>query len=137
MTLADIQLILEQAKEIKTLEWIYFEGGEPFLYYPILLRGVQMAAAMGFHVGLVSNSYWANSVEDAIEWLKPFSGLIQDLSVSSDLYHFSEKLSNLARNAISAAGELNIPIGIISVTQPQDTISSEPGIGDYLLVNLG
>ena len=67
MTLADIRHVLEQAKEIKTLEWIYFEGGEPFLYYPILLKGVQIAFGMGFQVGLVSNSYWANSVEDAIE----------------------------------------------------------------------
>jgi hypothetical protein len=24
-------LILQQAKELGTIEWIYFEGGEPFL----------------------------------------------------------------------------------------------------------
>lgn len=119
MTMQNIRLILQQAKELDTVEWIYFEGGEPFLYYPILLWGLQEATQLGFHAGLVSNCYWATEVEDAIEWLKPFSGLIRDLSVSSDLYHYSEKLSRQAKNACVAAKKLSIPIGIISVAQPE------------------
>ena len=38
---------------------ICVEGGEPFLYYPILLEGVRMAAIKGFQVGIVTNDYWA------------------------------------------------------------------------------
>ena len=33
--------LLAQAKDLATVEWIYFEGGEAFLYYPILLSRCQ------------------------------------------------------------------------------------------------
>lgn len=128
MTLETIEHILQQAKELGTIESIYFEGGEPFMYYPVLLKSVQNAAHLGFEVGLVTNSYWATSVEDASEWLQPFAGLIQDLSISSDLYHFSEKVSQQAKAAKEAAGSLNIPIGVISIARPE-TLNAESIFG--------
>jgi hypothetical protein len=45
--------------------------------------------------------------------------LIQDLSISSDLYHYDEKLSRQAQNAQAAAKGLGIPIGILSIAQPE------------------
>ena len=121
MTLQDIRHILQQARDLGTIKSIYFEGGEPFLYYGTLLKAVQMASGMGFQVGIVSNSYWATSVEDAVEWLRPFAGLLQDLSVSSDVYHWSEEVSRQSQNAQAAAEQLGIPIGTISIAQPQAT----------------
>ncbi len=121
MTLKGVRRILQQAEELGTVKWIYFEGGEPFLYYAILLKGVQEAASLGFQVGIVSNGYWATGEEDALEWLRPFVGLVQDLSISSDLYHWGERLSQQAKNASAAAEQLNIPIGIISIAQPGAT----------------
>jgi MoaA/NifB/PqqE/SkfB family radical SAM enzyme len=128
MTLQNIQRILQQAKDPGTIKWIYFEGGEPFLYYAVLARAVQEAADAGFQVGIVSNGHWATSVEDALEWLKPFAGLVQDLSISSDLYHWSEKLSQQAESARAAAKELGIPIGVLSIAQPEAT-SAKSTIG--------
>ena len=119
MTLEDIRLYLEQAREAGTVEWVYFEGGEPFLYYATLLKGVQIAGEMGFQVGVVSNAYWATSLGDALECLKPFEALLGDLTVSSDLYHSNEKLSQLVKNALAASEQLEIPIGVISVAQPE------------------
>ncbi len=119
MTLEDIHHYLEQARVAGTVRWIYFEGGEPFLYYVTLLKGVQIAAEMGFQVGVVSNAYWATSLDDALECLRPFAGLLGDLTVSSDLYHSDEKLSFLVKNALAAAEQLGIPIDVISVAQPQ------------------
>jgi hypothetical protein len=121
MNLEQIHEILRQARDVEGLDWIYFEGGEPFLYYPILLRGVQMATAMGFQVGIVSNAYWATTREDALAWLKPFADLIEDLSISSDLYHYSEINTTQVKNAGAAAAELKIPLGIIEVAQPEAT----------------
>ena len=121
MTLRNVRHILQQAEDLGTVKWIYFEGGEPFVYYAVLLKGIQEAASMGFQVGIVSNGYWATDVEDALEWLRPFAGLIQDLSISSDLYHWSEKLSQQARNASIAAEQLGIPLGVISIAQPEAT----------------
>lgn len=121
MNLAQLHEILLQARDVEGLEWIYFEGGEPFLYYPILLRGAQMATAMGFHVGIVTNAYWATSEPDALAWLRPFADLIEDLTISSDRYHYSEENNRSALIAASAAEELQIPIGTISVAQPEQT----------------
>jgi hypothetical protein len=41
------------------------------------LSSLKMAADSGFRVGLVSNSYWATSEEDALENLRPFAGVIE------------------------------------------------------------
>ena len=121
LTLRNVRNILQQAQDVGTVKWIYFEGGEPFLYYAALLKAVQDAASMDFQVGIVSNGYWATDVEDALEWLSPFAGLIQDLSISSDLYHWSEKLSQQAQNASVAAEQLGIPLGVISIGEPEVT----------------
>lgn len=128
MTLQNVREILRQGRELGTVEWIYFEGGEPFLYHAILLEGVQEAARLGFNVGIVSNAYWATSVEDAILWLKPFAGLIQDLSLSSDLYHWSDQLSQCVEHARSAAATLGIPLGLITIAQPE-TADAVPAVG--------
>ncbi len=128
MNLEQITEILNQAREVDSLDWIYFEGGEPFLYYPILLRGVQQATARGFHTGIVSNAYWATSEADALVWLRPFADLIEDLTISSDQYHNSIVNSRFRQNAQKAADELHIPLGIISVAQP-DQAHENPGTG--------
>jgi len=128
MTMQDIRQILRQAEDVGSVKWIYFEGGEPFLYYAVMLTGVQEAASKGFQVGIVTNGYWATTEEDAIEWLKPFVGLIQDLTISSDLYHWSEVRSQQARNASLAAEQLGIPLGVISVAQPE-TVNAASAIG--------
>ena len=125
MTLKNIKHILKEAKNTSSITSIYFEGGEPFLYYPIMKSGVQEAHTLGFSVGIVSNAYWATSLEDAIIWLKPFAGLIDDLSVSSDLYHYSKIQSEQAENAVNAAEQLGIPIGVISIEQPGINDSSD------------
>ncbi len=119
MTLRDVRVILRQAKETGTVTGIYFEGGEPCLYYPITLASVRAASELGFQVGIVTNGYWATDVEDARLWLSPFTGLIQNLTLSSDLFHYSEKLSRQVQNAQTAADELGIPIGVISIAEPE------------------
>ena len=128
MSLANINNILHQAKDLGTIEWIYFEGGEPFLYYAPLLNGIQQAAAMGFKVGVVSNGYWAISEEDARAWLSPFSGLIQDLTISNDLYHWNESIDKYVANIMKVALELEIPLGIIQVAQPEAR-DATPAVG--------
>jgi hypothetical protein len=127
ITLERIREILRQASELGTIEWFYFEGGEPFLFYPIMVRGAEEAASLGFKVGIVTNGYWGTEPEDALEWLRPFEGLVQDLSVSSDRLHWSEKLSRQAEIATQAATELGIPLGIISIASPEAEAPSAVG----------
>ena len=89
--LSQLEEVYLQALEVGTVRQIYFEGGEPFLYYPILVKAVARAKELGFWVGIVSNSYWATSVEDALEWVRPLvkAGL-DTIELSSDLFHGEE-----------------------------------------------
>lgn len=118
-TIQKLRQVFEQARELDTLEWIYFEGGEPFLYHGLLQQAVEEASALGYRVGIVSNAYWATSVEDAELYLRPLAGLVQELSVSSDLFHYSEMISQQSRNATLAAENLGIPVGTISIASPE------------------
>ena len=141
MTLQQIQEILNQAKEMGTVDWIYFEGGEPFLYYGVLRNGVELAASHGFQVGIVSNGYWATDMDDAVTCLRPFTGLVQDLSISSDSYHWSKKLEQRTKNAVAAAEKLSIPVGVISVAQPEaanaDSATGQIPVGESAVVFRG
>ena len=118
MTLADIHNILAQATELGTIKTIYFEGGEPFLYYATLLNGVQAVKHKGFSSGIVTNAFWATSEADAFGALQPFKGILDNLTVSSDLLHWNLPLSLQAQNATKAAEILGIPTGMIRVARP-------------------
>lgn len=119
MTLSKIRRVLDSAEEVDTVEWIYFEGGESFLYYPVVLRGIQAAAAKGYKVGIVTNAYWATDVNDALEWLRPLGELVSDLSISGDLYHGSDENDRRVRNAVAAAERLGIPVATMHIVQPE------------------
>jgi hypothetical protein len=121
MTLETIERILGEAEALGTIEWIYFEGGEPFLYFETLVAGVKLASQRGFKVGIVSNAYWATSDDEAEKQLAPFAGLVDDLSVSSDGYHGNEDGVTGPDIARGAARKLGIPVDFISVAAPEAT----------------
>jgi len=134
-TLGKIRQVLKEAVKIGSIEWIYFEGGEPFLYYPIMVEGLRLAKELGFKTGLVSNSYWATSVEDAEFWLKPISKIgISDLSISNDTFHYGDEELNLSKRAEEAAKNLDLPLFSICIEDPtiefdKDHEKGEPVIG--------
>jgi len=118
MTAETIEHILGQAGELGTIEWIYFEGGEPFLDYPLLRSSVRLASERGFKVGIVTNAYWATSSAEAMELLQPFSGVVEDLSISDDAYHGRKEGPRETTIAREAASQLGIPVDFISITGP-------------------
>jgi hypothetical protein len=119
MTLERIRLILDQAKELDSLESVSFTGGEPFLQYPILLSAVRRAARDGLKVGVISNGYWATDEAGCTEWLGPLAGLVQDLTISCDWYHWEAELKQHVRNVCTVGRDLNIPVRVVSVIYPE------------------
>jgi MoaA/NifB/PqqE/SkfB family radical SAM enzyme len=118
-TLNNLKKTFNEIIKIGTIEWIYYEGGEPFLFYPLMIEGIKLASELGFKVGVVTNAYFANSEEDAILWLKPLRELgISDLSISNDSFHFEEEKNNPAQLAFAAAKKLNIPVSLICIERP-------------------
>ncbi len=138
-TLDQIQKVLNEAKKMESVEWIYFEGGEPFLYYPLMLKGLQLAKAMGFKTGIVTNNYWATSIEDAKLWLKLIikSG-IDDLSLSDDSFHQDDTENNSAKIAAEAAKELGFSVNSICIEKPSIQAPSDkkgaPVVGGGVLL---
>ncbi len=117
-TLTRLLAALDQAHAAGTIEWIYFEGGEPFVYYPILVEGIRAATERGFQVGVVTNGYWATTPEDAGAWLRPLAGSLGSLSASTDELHYDERISAEARNVRQACEQLGIPVDWIVCDLP-------------------
>lgn len=120
MRISDIHQILTEAKQTGSIGSICFEGGEPFLYYQTMLWGLRAAKSYGFRRSIVTNAYWATSVDDATEWLKPIAEVgIQDLAISDDAYHYGKNEENLAKFAYEAAKNLGLPVGKITIEDPR------------------
>jgi hypothetical protein len=118
-TLQQLRAVLDDAREIGTVNTIYFEGGEPFLYYPLLAQGIRMARERGFEAGIVTNCYWATTEDDAKLWLEPLASLgIADLSVSDDVFHHGPDDDNPAKRATRVARGMGIPVDSISIDEP-------------------
>jgi MoaA/NifB/PqqE/SkfB family radical SAM enzyme len=125
-TLEQIRTVLNEAVKIGTIEWIYFEGGEPFLFYPIMLEGIKLANEKGFKIGIVTNSYWATCPDDAEVWLRELTNLgVKDFTVSDDEFHFESKDDNLSKIARGTANKLNLPVSSISINEPTIELRAE------------
>ena len=139
LTLTKIRELLDEAHKIDSIEWIYFEGGEPFLFYPIMLEGIEMARKRGFKVGIVTNSYFATDAEDIETWLKPLVELgIDDFRVSNDPYHFDDAKDNPAVRNHKVARKLGLPVADIHLESPRvktliSVIKGKPVIGGDIM----
>ncbi len=118
-TINQLRKVFDEIPKIGTIDTVYFEGGESFLYYPLMLEGVRIAREMGLKVGIVTNSYWATSVEDAELWLKPLCELgVSDISMSDDQFHYSDIEESPPKMALAAAKKLGMPAGTICIEEP-------------------
>jgi hypothetical protein len=130
-TLEQVRAALIQMKEIKSIKTAYFEGGEPFLYYPLLVESLRMSKNLGFEIGVVTNAYWATSKEDALIWLRPLAQIgVSDLSVSNDIFHAGEGENLSARYALEAARELGIPCDSICIEAPKVIRDDKKWLGE-------
>lgn len=118
-TLEQLRVALDEAEKMGSVDIIYFEGGEPFLYYPLMVEGMRMAGDRGFQTGIVTNAYWATTEEDAELWLRPLvEREVADLSLSDDGFHYGAGEENPAKRASRAARRLGIPTDSICIDQP-------------------
>jgi len=126
ITLEMLTDVLDQANELGTVDNVYFEGGEPFLFYPLLVEGIRRAKDRGFSSGVVTNCYWATAKPDAELWLAPFKELgVADVSVSSDTFHEGDTEDPKPGHAVDAARGLGLEDAVISIDPPAACISSD------------
>jgi MoaA/NifB/PqqE/SkfB family radical SAM enzyme len=117
-SLKDIESLLKESKKLKDVEFICFEGGEPFLHYPIMIESLKKAKKMDFKLGIVTNCYWAASLDNAVQWISPIAEIgIDDLSISADLYHAESLDSPEVFNAVKVLKKFKIPFDILCVEE--------------------
>ncbi len=133
MTIEQVRRIFEQGDALGSIDSVSFEGGEPFLFYGLLLEGVREAKKRGWRADAVTNVYWATSTEDALLWLKPLvdAGL-DSLVMSEDAYHGSGD-EDLARNARSASDQLGIGEATIAIREAPASVGvASPAKGEAI-----
>ena len=126
MTFEKVKDSIDQANKLGTVDSIYFEGGEPFLYYPLMLESLRYAKQFGFKLGIVTNGYFATSVDDALLWLQPLceiGGIT--LCISDDDFHSgADREDSAAQRTQKAAEQLNLTGIEICIDSP--CLTSDP-----------
>lgn len=130
-TSKQIRNVLDELAKIGTVKRVYFEGGEPFLFYPLMVEGIRLARDLGFETGVVTNAYWATSEEDAKLWLDPLKNLrVADISISDDPFHYENEKTNPAKMALTAGMKLGMPASVIRIDKPvAESIDKEQAKG--------
>jgi len=136
-TPTQLRSVFDEIDKIETVKSVYFEGGEPFLFFPLMLEGVKLAKDRGLSVGIITNAYWATSEETAELWLEPLAKMgIDDFSLSDDSFHSEHGESESVASALKASKKLGIPVDIISIEEPKvigaenhETMKGEPIVG--------
>jgi MoaA/NifB/PqqE/SkfB family radical SAM enzyme len=131
LTRARLDELFRQAADVGTIRDFYFEGGEPFLYYPLMFYGVARAGELGFRTGIVSNAYWATSEDDARLWLEPLAQAgLDELGLSTDAYHGDAVQAERAAVAARVAAELGVADVSLTIEPPSPEapgIERQPG----------
>lgn len=130
-TLDQLEDVYQQALDVPSIGEFYFEGGESFIYHPVLVQAVARAHELGFATGIVSNGYWATSQADALVWLRPLAEAGLDrIDISIDTFH-GQTTETGAHPGLAAAQELGLYAGSITIDPPvgqRDPALWEPGL---------
>lgn len=105
---------IDQAREIPTVEWISFTGGEPFLLPEMLLKLVGHASRKGLRTECVTNCFWATT-EGTAEGL--LGRLVDEgldvIDISADDFHQRHIPFDRVRNCYMAARRLGLKVVIM------------------------
>ncbi len=119
VTRSQLRRYLEQIARLPTVEWVFFEGGEPTLYWPLLVEGIRLAHDLGLHTGLVTSGYWITSLKDMVAYVKALRAAHLDLlQVSVDALHGNLRLEPLQSDMVELARRAGMACQFLSVTVP-------------------
>ena len=118
-TIHQLRSALDAAAEVGGIESVFFEGGEPMLFFPLLAEGIREACRRGFKVGIVTNSYWGTSAEDAALWMRPLreAGLTS-VTISDDPLHYGDAAGAHAQRIQDAAKDLGMHVDVLCKQRP-------------------
>jgi hypothetical protein len=117
--------LIRDAAQLYKRGWcLSLSGGEIFLYYDRLLEYVSLAHSLGGYTTLITNGFWATSVELAKEKLLPLKiADLRILGLSADRFHEPYIPLQRIKNAIIAANEIGIAVQLRSVASRSGRLS--------------
>jgi organic radical activating enzyme len=119
-TISQVGALLREAARLPGLEWIIFEGGEPFLRYQLLLQSIQRARQFAFKVGVITNGYFGRDETTAARFLEPLHQLgVQRLWVSDDAFHYNQSGDTPAQRTRRAAQRIGLSTGQLCIQFPE------------------
>jgi MoaA/NifB/PqqE/SkfB family radical SAM enzyme len=140
MTLEEATGYIDQARQVPTVDWISFTGGEPFLLPEMLASLIGHASDLGLRTECVTNCFWAESEEMALELLQRLEGAGLDaINISADDFHQRHIPFERVSNCYRAASRLGLKTVIMcaaarsSVLRIKDVIQ---GLGDRSIHNI-
>lgn len=142
MTLEDARRYILDAATIPAFRKITFTGGEPFLFQDEHADLIALASGLGLFTRVVTNGFWASSVEKGIQLLRRMkSAGLGELNFSADRFHLEFLKAETLRNALAAAAELGYPRILSFVTNtidrdPLDELSEMYGLPREQLLDL-
>lgn len=109
MTLQEARGYIDHAREVPTLKWISFTGGEPFLLPEILLDLVGYSSERGLLTECVTNCFWAETEERAAAILgRLVDAGLDVINISCDDFHQRHIPFDSVRNCYRAARSLGL-----------------------------
>jgi MoaA/NifB/PqqE/SkfB family radical SAM enzyme len=134
MTLEEASSYIDQAREIPTVEWISFTGGEPFLLPDMLKDLIGYASDRGLRTECVTNCFWAESEERALGLLQRLEGAGLDaINISADDFHQRHIPFERVKNCYSAASRLGLKTVIMCAAARSSSLRIKDviqGLGD-------
>ncbi len=120
MSSSQVKRCLESIKTVPSVKWVFFEGGEPTLYFPLLMEALHAAGEMGLNTAITTNGYWITSVRDMIPWLRMFRDVkLKLLQISIDELHENLRLEPLQEDIRAAAEQAGLLCEFIGVSVPE------------------
>jgi hypothetical protein len=93
MTMSQIQTLLKESEKIGSFQETYWEVGEPFSFYPVMVEGIRLARQIGFKGGIKLRGRAVEKFADVLptkrrEELKvcPYEDLLDPTRVHIDPY---------------------------------------------------
>lgn len=126
MSLKEAEAYIDQVREIPSVRYISFTGGEPFLLPKMLLRLVRYASDVGLYTECVTNSFWASTEGAAERMLRRLidSGL-EVINLSVDDFHQSLIPFERVLNSYRAARRLGLKIVLMCAASKSGRIRIE------------
>lgn len=127
-TSVDLESILSAIKQAKQLDFanVVFTGGEPTLKWDILLESIAYAHSLGLPTRIVTNAFWARSLEKARERLDALVAAgLDEINYSTGDEHVKYVPLEHLINAIIAAAERNFAVHIMVELREERSVTAD------------